>query len=62
MAPGMTLMLIGMWFAPPKPGVPIERAHVGLMIVAAGTVAVFGGVWLLNLRGANRLQKRIDEL
>jgi hypothetical protein len=61
-APGMTLLLIGMWFRAPKPGVPIERAHMGVMIASAINIALFVCIWLLNLRGAKLLQKRIDDL
>jgi len=60
--PGMALMMVGMWFRAPKPGVTVEAAHVSLLIVVAVNVAVFVGIWLLNLRGAKLLQKRIDEL
>jgi hypothetical protein len=61
-APGMALTLIGIWFRAPKPGVSVERAHAGLLIVAVVWIAVCAGIWLLNKRGAKLLQKRIDEL
>jgi hypothetical protein len=61
-APGLALLMVGMWFAPLKPGVPLERKQASLLIMAALMVAVFFGVWLLNRWGAKRLQKRIDDL
>lgn len=61
-APGIILMLIGIWFRAPKPGVPIERVHAGLLIWATVFVLSCGFIWWLNKRGARLLQKRIDEL
>ena len=61
--PGMALMILGRWFrAPTKPGVTVEAAHFGLVVASAVCAAVFVGIWLLNLRGAKLLQKRIDDL
>jgi hypothetical protein len=51
-----------MWLAPLKPGVPIERKEISLLIASALMVAAFAGVWWLNQWGARRLQKKIDEL
>jgi hypothetical protein len=61
-APGMAMMLTGMWLGGPKPGVPVERAHASLLISAVFVILVFFGVWWLNQWAAKRLQKRIDEL
>jgi hypothetical protein len=60
--PGMALLMLGRWFQ-------LHAAHraVGvdhLIIGLASTIValVYAVVWLLNQRGADRLQKRIDEL
>ena len=60
--PGMALLMVGIWFRAPTPGVTVERAHAGLLIMAGVWVAICVGIWLLNQHGAKRLQKKIDEL
>jgi hypothetical protein len=60
--PGLTLMWIGMWLGPLKPGMPLERKQISLVITGVFMIVVFVGVWLLNQWGARRLQKKIDEL
>jgi hypothetical protein len=62
MTPGLVLLEAGVWLRGPAHGVPVERFRAGFIITAAAMVLVFGGVWLLNLRGARRLQKAIDAL
>lgn len=62
MTPGMALLMTGMWFRTPKPGVPAERAHLAVLIVAGAWVLACAGIWRLNQKGAKRLQARIDEL
>jgi hypothetical protein len=62
LVPGLTMLLLGMWFQVHRPGVPAGRAHAGILVTAAFAAVVFIGVWLLNLWAARRLQKRIDEL
>ncbi|MGZ3272266.1 MAG: hypothetical protein ACXU82_21905 [Caulobacteraceae bacterium] len=61
-APGLVAMMAGVWLAPLKPGVSIERKHASLLIATALVVVAFAAVWLWNQHGARRLQKRIDEL
>jgi hypothetical protein len=61
-APGMTLLLLGRWFQFHATRRPVTLDH--LIIALCGLVAalVFLVVWLLNQRGADRLQRRIEEL
>ncbi|MET0273415.1 MAG: hypothetical protein ABW360_10525 [Phenylobacterium sp.] len=60
--PGMALILLGRWFQSHAAGRSVAADHA--IIAGAGlvAVAVFAGVWLLNRRGARKLQQRIDEL
>ena len=60
--PGFVLIDLGGWFRPPPPHRTIAQDHIGVLIVTALTALVFLGVWLLNQRGAARLQRQIDEL
>jgi hypothetical protein len=60
--PGMTLLLLGRWFQAPVPHRPIALDHVIIGLVGVIAVLVFLVIWLLNQRGAERLQRRIDEL
>jgi hypothetical protein len=62
LAPGLALMVVGSWFHTPKPGIPIERVYISILIYAVLCVALFVWIWRRNLRGAKRLQKMIDDL
>jgi Flp pilus assembly protein TadB len=61
LVPGMAVMLAGVYFNAP----PAMRAVVLHSILAwylPCAVLVFGAIWWLNMWGAKRLQKRIDEI
>ena len=58
MVPGMAVFLAGMYVR----AMDIPPARNRVLIVIAICVAVFAGVWALNVWGASRLQKRIDAL
>ena len=60
--PGFVLIDLAGWYRPPPPHRTVEQVHTGILIVTAFTVLVFLGIWLLNQRGAARLQKQIDAL
>jgi hypothetical protein len=60
--PGMALLLLGRWFQSHVAGRSLRTDHFAIACGAAFVVLVFLGVWLLNRRGAKRLQRRIDEL
>ena len=62
LAPGLAAMMIGGWFRRPPPRMTVEQSHVAQLATDAFIILVFLGVFLLNLWGARRLQKRIDEL
>ena len=61
--PGMALIMLGRWYtmrAPARAEIAQDRAII--LASSAFVVLVMAAIWLLNLRGARRLQKRIDEL
>jgi hypothetical protein len=60
--PGMTLLLLGRWFQAHATRWPLAADHLIIALVGIVAVLVFAVIWLLNQRGADRLQKRIDEL
>jgi hypothetical protein len=60
--PGMTLLLMGRWFQSHATKWPVGADHFIILLCAAVAVLVFLAIWLLNQRGADRLQRRIDEL
>jgi hypothetical protein len=60
--PGMTLMLVGSWFGPHRPGASIALAHASVLICSALATLVFGGAMLYIRWGVRRLQRMIDEL
>lgn len=60
--PGMALLMLGRWFQMHATGRPVARDHAVILACSALAVLVLTGIWLLNLRGAKRLQTRIDEL
>ena len=60
--PGMALIMLGRWYQMHAPGRPIAQDRAIILASSAFVVLVMAAIWLLNLRGARRLQKRIDEL
>jgi hypothetical protein len=61
-APGMAVMLLGYWFLKPRAGAPAAVVHVTTVMVALIVALTFLVVWLINQRGADRLQRQLDEL
>ncbi len=61
-APGIAFLMLGRWFQFRPPHRPIGLDHVIILLSAAIVVLVWLVVWLLNQRGADRLQRRIEEL
>jgi hypothetical protein len=61
-APGMGLLLLGRWFQSHAAGRPIGIDHLIIILSTVIIALVFLVIWLVNQRGADRLQKRIDEL
>jgi uncharacterized membrane protein YecN with MAPEG domain len=61
-APGMTLMLLGRWFQWHAPQRSVGLDHLIILLVGVVAVLVFLVVWLLNQRGAEGLQRRIEAL
>lgn len=55
-APGMVLFNVGLLLR--QPGPPLAQR----LVLPAMMLAVFVGIWLLNLKGARRLQREIDDL
>lgn len=62
MIPGLTLITLGRWFQAHSSRLPIARDHAVILVSMAIMILALLGVWLLNLRGAKLLQRRIDEL
>jgi uncharacterized membrane protein YecN with MAPEG domain len=60
--PGMALLLMGRWFQSHATRWPVGADHFIILLTAAVAFLVFMVIWLLNQRGADRLQRRIDEL
>ena len=60
--PGVLLTMLGRWFQAHVPARTLEQDHVQILVGGAIVILIFAGIWLLNWRGSNRLQKRIDEL
>ena len=58
----MVLLMMGRWFQSHAAHRPIAVDHLLLLLTTGVMVLVFLAVWLLNLWGAKRLQRRIDEL
>jgi hypothetical protein len=61
-APGMALLMLGRWFAFRPADRPIGLDHMIILLSSAIVALGFFVVWLLNQRGADWLQRRIDEL
>lgn len=61
-APGMALLMLGRWFQLHAAHRAVGLDHLIILLGTAIAALVFLVVWLLNQRGADRLQKRIDEL
>lgn len=60
--PGMALMLLGRWFQAHAPHRPVGFDHLIIFLAGVIVALIWVGVWLLNQWGAERLQRRIDEL
>jgi len=60
--PGMALLLLGRWFQSHATHRSLGTDHLIIALVAVIAVLVFLVIWLLNQRGAQSLQQRIDEL
>jgi len=60
--PGFALILLGRWFGPPAAHRTTAADHLIILLAGAITALVLLVIWLLNQRGADRLQKKIDEL
>jgi magnesium-transporting ATPase (P-type) len=60
--PGMTLLLLGRWFQSHATRRPIALDHIIIALTGVIAALVFLVIWLLNQRGADRLQRRIEEL
>ncbi len=60
--PGLVLLVLGRWFQSHAAHRAIGLDHLIILVVTPVVGLVFVAVWLLNQRGADRLQKRIDEL
>ena len=60
--PGFALLTLGMWFRVPPSHRSVEADHLAIALMGVIAALVFLVIWLLNQRGAERLQRRIDEL
>ena len=60
--PGMVLVMMGRWFQSHVGGRSLAMDHLGILLASALVAQVFGGIWWLNQRGADHLQKQIDQL
>ena len=60
--PGMILLMMGRWFQWHAPHRPVGIDHLIILLCSAIVALVFLVIWLLNQRGADRLQRRIDQL
>jgi hypothetical protein len=60
--PGMALILLGRWFQSHAAQRSLGTDHLIIALVGLIVILVFAVVWLLNQRGAQQLQRRIDEL
>ncbi|MGA0604151.1 hypothetical protein ACO2Q3_25835 [Caulobacter sp. KR2-114] len=60
--PGFALILLGRWFGPPAAHRTAATDHLIIVLAAMIAALMLLVVWLLNQRGADRLQRRIDEL
>ncbi len=60
--PGLLLMALGRYFQVHAPGRTLAWDHVVIILANVIVVLIFGAVWLLNAWGAERLQRKIDQL
>lgn len=60
--PGLTLILMGRWFQAPAAHRAAATDHLFIAVTGVIMVLVMGGIWLLNRRGARRVQRMIDEM
>jgi hypothetical protein len=61
-APGMALLLAGRWFQSHATHRSLALDHLIIALVGIIAALVFVVIWLLNQRGADRLQRQIEEL
>lgn len=59
--PGFALLLLGRWFGAPAAHRTVANDHLIIGLAGAISALVLLVIWLLNQRGADRLQKKIDE-
>ena len=60
--PGMALMILGRWFQAHAPHRSVGADHLVIVLSCVIMALILLVVWLFNQWGAERLQKRIDEL
>jgi hypothetical protein len=60
--PGTVLIMLGRYFQVHAPGRTLAWDHQIILNAAIVVALVFGIIWLLNAWGAERLQRRIDQL
>jgi len=60
--PGSMLIVLGRYFQVHVPGRTLAWDHQIILMAAVVVALIFGIVWLLNAWGAERLQRRIDQL
>lgn len=59
--PGFALIMLGRWFQSHAAHRPLDADHMAIAFVCVILVLFFLIVWLLNQRGADQLQRRIDD-
>jgi hypothetical protein len=60
--PGMALMMMGRWFQTHASWRSLAWDYEIIVMASAVAVLVIGGIWLLQVWVAKRLQRKIDEL
>jgi hypothetical protein len=60
--PGAAMVMLGRWFQAHVEGRSVALDHLIIALASVIVALVFLAVWQLNRRGADRLQRRIDEL
>lgn len=60
--PGMVLMMLGRWYQFHVPGRPLELDHLVIILGVVIAALIVGMVRLVQVIGAAKLQRKIDEL